>query len=63
VSELAARVKYEDDLSSIECIKVESQLKQAGNNLYLPPGESSLQRRMDEMLLDIYRFFCRSVLE
>ena len=49
VSELEARLKYVDDLSLVECIKVESQLKQAGNSLYLPPGESSLQRRLDDL--------------
>ena len=49
VTELEASLKYVDDCSLAECIDVQSQLKQSGNHLYLPPAESLLQKRQDTL--------------
>ena len=49
VTELEARLMYVDYLSVAECSVVQSQLKQSGNDLYLPSAKSLLQRRLDDL--------------
>ena len=55
--------KYVDDLSLVECIKVETQLKQTGNVMFLPPGKSSLQKRLDECKRMHYKLFLVQLLQ
>jgi hypothetical protein len=65
VSDLEARLKFVDDLSLAECVRLDTQLcpsnDHAGprvyhdrNGLLLPPDQSVLQQRLDEMTTSVH---------
>ena len=49
VTELEARLKFVDDLSLAECVRLDTQLQQDSNGLCLPPAQSLLQKRLDDV--------------
>ena len=49
VSEQEARLKYVDDLSLAECIRLDTALILDGDALLLPPAHTKLQKRLDEI--------------
>ena len=49
VSDHEARLKFVDDLSMCECVKLDTQLVQKGDELCLPPSHSQLQKRLDDI--------------
>ena len=48
-SELELRLKFVDDLSMAECVRLDTQLHQGQGGYILPSDESVLQRRLDEI--------------
>ena len=65
VSDLEARLTFVDDLSLAECVRLDTQLcpstDHAGprvytdrNGLLLPPDQSVLQQRLDEMTTSVH---------
>ena len=48
-SELKLRLKFVDDLSMAECVRLDTQLHQGQGGYILPSDESVLQRRLDEI--------------
>ena len=49
VSEHEARLKFVDDLSMAECVRLDTQLTSNGDKLFLPASQSKLQKRLDEI--------------
>ena len=49
ISETEARLKFVDDLTVGECVRLDKKLQQDKNVLVLPPDQSVLQRRLNDI--------------